>query len=126
MQSSKYHLVKVKKQQSRSCGDAELEIPPSKGEEAPKSFLRGYRAQIKHLVNVYKTPKMFLRGCIVLLQCFFSFLHRHLAPSIMHHIIIPSHIISSCIIFISHQVSSEKKGSCSLHVQIKKNFGAAY
>jgi hypothetical protein len=52
MQSSKYHLVKVKKLQSRSYSDVELKIPPSKGEEAPKSFLRGYRAQIKHLVKV--------------------------------------------------------------------------
>jgi hypothetical protein len=52
MQISKNHLVKVKKLQSRSYGDAELKIPPSKGEEAPKSFLRGWRAQITHLVKV--------------------------------------------------------------------------
>jgi hypothetical protein len=52
MQNSKHHLVKVKKLQSRSYGDAELKIPPSKGEEALKSFLRGYRAQLKHLVKV--------------------------------------------------------------------------
>jgi hypothetical protein len=40
MHSSKYHLVKVKKLQSHSYGDAELKIPPNKGEEAPKLFLR--------------------------------------------------------------------------------------
>jgi hypothetical protein len=36
----------MKKLQSHSYGDAELKIPPNKGEEAPKSFLRGCRANI--------------------------------------------------------------------------------
>jgi hypothetical protein len=52
MQSSKCHLVKVKKLQSRSYEDAELKTPPSKGEEDSKSFLRGCIAQKKHLVKV--------------------------------------------------------------------------
>jgi hypothetical protein len=66
MQSSKYHLIKVKKLQSRSYGDAELKIPPSKGEEAPKSFLRGCGAKIPPSKGE-ETPKSFLRGCRVLL-----------------------------------------------------------
>jgi hypothetical protein len=53
MQSSKYHPVKVKKLQIRSYRDADLKNKtPSKGEEAPKSFLRGCRAQIKYLVKL--------------------------------------------------------------------------
>jgi hypothetical protein len=36
---------------------------------------------------------------------FFSFLHHHLTPRIMHHVIIPLHIIALCIIFcIKYQV----------------------
>jgi Mn-dependent DtxR family transcriptional regulator len=33
----------LKKLQSRSYRDAELKIPPHKGDETPKSFLRGCR-----------------------------------------------------------------------------------
>jgi hypothetical protein len=41
-------------------------MPPSKGEEAPKSFLRGRRAKIPPSKGE-ETPKSFLRGCRVLL-----------------------------------------------------------
>jgi hypothetical protein len=36
---------------------------PSKGENAPKSFLMECRAQMKHLVKVKKALKSLLRGC---------------------------------------------------------------
>jgi hypothetical protein len=38
---------RVKKFQSRSYGDAELKYHQVKGEEAPKSFLRGCRAWLQ-------------------------------------------------------------------------------
>jgi hypothetical protein len=41
-------------------------IPPNKGEEAPKSFLRGYKAKIPPTKGE-ETPKSFIRGCRVLL-----------------------------------------------------------
>jgi hypothetical protein len=39
-------IIKVKKLQSHSYAAAELKYHLSKGEEAPKSFLRGCRAKI--------------------------------------------------------------------------------